>query len=173
MFTKKLARSIMVSAVIIFWNLSASSFADEKTGDSELSKALTQVKLFSNLSDQERDELKSVAKLRHAKAGERIIEEGKKLDRMFIAMDGQTEVWLKGKCIVKYTGQALVGEFEFLDKTSATADVTLTKETDVIELDYAALEALMEKQPWLGCRLMREIAKTEIQRLRDNDSRSK
>ena len=91
---------------------------------------------------------------------------GKRSGKMFIVLDGQAEVWVNEKRIVTLSGQSLVGEIEFLDGLPATADVLLLRETDIIELDNAALTALMEQQPGLGYVLMREIAKIEAQRLR-------
>ncbi|MBA4423423.1 MAG: hypothetical protein C0390_10075 [Syntrophus sp. (in: bacteria)] len=118
---------------------------------------------------KQREALKTAATLRRGKAGERIIQQGKTLDRMFIILEGQAEVWANGKYIVTLSGQPLVGEIEFLDRLPASADVLLPKETDLIELNYAALNGLMEKQPRLGYVLMREIAGIEGRRLRDTN----
>lgn len=138
----------------------------EKANASALSKALAQVTLFAGLTDAERDVLKTAATLRHTKAGERIIEQGTTQDRMFIILDSQTEIRINGQLIVTYSGQSLVGEIEFLDPSPACADVLVLQETDLIELNYAALTGLMEKQPRLGHVLMREFARIEAQRLR-------
>ena len=56
---------------------------------------------------------------------------------------------------------------EFLDGLSASADVVLKNETHLIELDYKALTALMEKQPRLGYVIMGELARIEARRLRN------
>jgi CRP/FNR family transcriptional regulator, cyclic AMP receptor protein len=138
----------------------------EKVNTSALSKALVQVNLFTGLTDAERDALKTAVTLRHTKAGERIIEQGTTQDRMFIILDGQTEIRINGQLIVTYSGQSLVGELEFLDPSPACADVLILQETDLIELNYAALTGLMEIQPRLGHVLMREFARIEAQRLR-------
>jgi len=53
----------------------------------------------------------------------------------------------------------------------AYADVILLKETDLIELHNATLTVLMENQPRLGYVLMREIARIEARRLRDNTAK--
>jgi signal-transduction protein with cAMP-binding, CBS, and nucleotidyltransferase domain len=153
----------------MFGNLAGNSFAEDEANASALSKALVQVKLFAGLTDAERDALKSAATLRRGKAGERIIEQGKAMGRMFIVLEGQAEVRVNGKHIVTLSGQPLVGEIEFLDTLPASADVFLVQEADIIELDHAALTGLMEKQPRLGYVLMREIAKIEARRLRDTN----
>ncbi len=166
----RLFLALMVLVVIFSW-YSGNAFAADKAKALELSKALNQVKLFAGLTDKERDALRSAATLRHGKDGERIIEQGKVLDRMFIVLEGQTEVLVNGKHIVTHSGQPLVGELEFLDLLPASADVILRNESDLIELRYAALNALMKKQPRLGYVLIREIAKIEAGRLRDSSAK--
>jgi len=155
--------------VVVFGNFSGNSFAADKAKALELSKALGRVKLFAGLTGKERDVLKSATTLRRCKEGERIIEQGKPLDRMFIVLEGQAEVRVSGKLMATLPEQSLVGEVEFLDMLPASADVIILKETDLIELNNAALTDLMKKHPRLGYVLMSEIARIESQRLRAMD----
>ena len=155
--------------VVMFGIFSGNSLAADKAKALELSKALGQVKLFTELTHEERDVLKSATTLRRCKDGERIIEQGKPLDRMFIVLEGQAEVRVSGKLMATLPEQSLVGEVEFLDMLPASADVIILKETDLIELNYAALTDLMKKHPRLGYVLMSEIARIESQRLRAMD----
>ena len=161
----------MVVVVMVFGNFGTHSFAAEKAKASELSKALGQAKLFAGLSNKQRTALKSVATLRHCKEGERIIEQGKPLDKMFIFLEGQAEVRVNGKVVATLPEQSLVGEVEFLDRLPASADVIILKETRLIELNNSALSGLMKKQPRLGYALMSEIARIEGQRLRAMDQK--
>lgn len=135
-----------------------------------LNMALSQVTLFADLTGAERDSLQTATKLRHGAAGERIIEQGQILDKMFIILNGQCEVHVNGGYLLTLSGQSLVGEIEFLDGLPASADVILLEETDLIELNNSALINLMEKQSYLDYVIMREIAKFEGQRLRDMTS---
>ena len=171
MFIQTLGRFVLVVVVVMLGYFAANSFAADEGKELALSKALRQVKLFAGLTEAERDALRTAAMLRRGKAGERIIEQGKHSGRMFIVLDGQAEVWVNERRIVTLSGQPLVGEIEFLDGLPATADVLLLQETDLIELDNVALTGLMEKQPRLGYVLMREVAKIEAQRLRDNTAK--
>ena len=159
----------VVVVVVVLGNFAANSFAADKAKALELSKVLGQVKLFAGLTDMERAALKSAATLRHGKEGERIIEQGKPLTRMFIVLKGQAEVRVNGKVVATLPEQSLVGEIEFLDKLPASADVVIFKETYLIELNNAALTGLMKKHPRLGYVLMSEIARIESQRLRAMD----
>jgi CRP/FNR family cyclic AMP-dependent transcriptional regulator len=164
-------RLIWTVTVIIFGIWIGNLFATDGTQALTLSGALSQVKLFDGLTDAERDSLKTAATLRRSTEGERIIQQGQILDKMFVILDGEGEVWVNGKYLLTLSGQFLVGEIEFLDTLPASADVILVKESDFIELDNAAFGRLVEKQPRLGYVLMREIAKIEGKRLRDTDSK--
>ncbi len=135
------------------------------------SKAIADVKLFAELTQAETHELESAAVLRRGRAGERIIEQGKRSGKMFIAMGGRADVRFNGKHIVTLSGQSLFGEIEFLDGLPASADVVLLEETDLIELDYGALNALMEKNPRLGYVIIRGIAEIEALRLRNSNQK--
>ncbi|MBU0971881.1 MAG: cyclic nucleotide-binding domain-containing protein [Proteobacteria bacterium] len=134
-----------------------------------LSQALSRVALFSDLTEMERSRLADAAFLRRGQAGEQIIHQGKARDRMFILLEGKAEVRVNGKHLTTISGQALVGEIEFLDKLPASADVILLEETDLIELDYGALTRLMEGHPRLGYVIMGGIARIEARRLRGSN----
>ncbi len=132
----------------------------------DLPKALAQAAFFAGLTDTERDMLKSVTRLRQARAGERIITQGAKSGSMFIILNSPAHILVNGNHIVTLTGQILVGEIEFLDTFPASADVIVTQDTGLIEVDHAALTGLMDQQPRIGYVLMRELARIAAQRLR-------
>ena len=159
-------RLFWVVGVVMFGVLMCNTAAADGVKTLTLSEALSQVELFSGLTEAERDALKSAATLRHGKTGERIIEQGKIQGRMFIILDGRAEIRVNGTYLLTLSGQPLVGEIEFLDMLPATADVILLSDTHIIELNNTALTALMEKQPRMGYVLMREIAGIEARRLR-------
>jgi len=168
---KCLALVLTVILFVVLGTFTANSFAADKTKALQLSKALGQAKLFAGLTEKERAALESAANLRHCKEGERIIEQGRPLDRMFIILEGQAEVRVNGKLVATLPEQSLVGEIEFLDRLPASADVIVFKETHLIELNNAAITSLMKKQPRLGYVLMTEIARIEGQRLRAMDQK--
>jgi len=155
--------------IILFWSFTGNSFAADQAKVSELSIALSQVELFAGLTDEERTALESAAILRHYKEGERIIEQAKPLDRMFVILEGLAEIIVDGEFVAILPVQSLVGEVEFLDGLPASANVVILKETSLIELNNAALTELMSEQLRIGYVLMSEIARIEAQRLRAMD----
>lgn len=158
-----------VVLAVLLGSFADDSVAADKARVSELSRALSRAKLFAGLTDKERAALKSVAALRYGTEGERIIEQGKPLNRMFIVLEGQAEVRVNGRVVATLPEQSLFGEIEFLDGLPASADVVIFKNTRLIELNNAELTDLMKKQPRLGYILMSEIARIEGQRLRAMD----
>lgn len=167
MFTGMKGSFLGAVVVGVFGIMVGNSFAVDEAKDLALARALAQVKMFAGLTNAEKNALKSVATLRHVKARERLTEKDKVLDRMFIILEGQAEVWVNGKLVTSLSGQSLIGENEFLNNLPIFADVFILKETDIIELNNAAITDLMKKQPRLGYVLMREIAIIEAQRLRE------
>lgn len=171
MFNGMTKKFLLAVVIVTFGSVCGNSFGADEAKSPSLSDTLAKVKLFSGLTEAERESLKTAATLRRGKAGERIIQQGKTMDRMFIVVNGQAEVRANNKLIVTLSGQPLVGEIEFLDRLPASADVVLPRAADLIELNYAALTRLMDKKPRLAYILMREIARIEAQRLRDSNAR--
>ena len=167
----KTNRLVGILMLVLFVCLTFSAAGADDGASSSLSRALSRVTLFTGLTDAERDAMTAAATLRHGKAGERIIQQGKRSSRMFILLNGRADVLIDGRHIVTLSGQTLVGEIEYLDGLPASADVVLLEETDIIVLDHGALTALMERQPRLGYVIMRKLARIEAQRLRNMNAK--
>jgi len=164
-------RGLSVVFVVVSWLFSINAFAEERIKPLDLSAAISHTSLFTGLTEKEKDLLKLVATLQLYREGERIVEHGQTLDRLFVIIDGQAGVMVDGKLVATLPEQSLVGELEFLDMLPAIAEVTLLKETYVIELNNNQLRILMNKHPQIGYKLMSEIAKIEAQRLRAMDEK--
>src|SRR5689334_7478701 len=96
----RLAARLFLPISVFFLMLatfSAELFGAEKAAGSELSRAIGQAKLFAGLTGEEKAALEAAASLRHGKKGERIIEQGKSSGKMFIVLEGQSEVRVNGK----------------------------------------------------------------------------
>lgn len=170
---RRLLFLVVLVVCVVFVNFAGNVCAVDDGKPLELSGALKQVKLFSGLTNQERNILKSVAVLRHCKEGERIIEQGKTLNNMWIVLEGKAEVRVNGKLVATLPEQSLVGEVEFLGAMPAGADVIVLKESRLIELNNSAFAELMKKKPRMGYVIMSEIARIEAQRLHAMDARER
>ncbi len=160
-----LARSVVIAGCLFWYALAAAG-----TIELPLAQALSRVNLFSELTDAERNLLKTAAQLRQGKAGEQIIRQGKAMGRMIVILDGQAEVRIKDQLIASLSGQILLGEIEFLDGLPASADVFLLKDADYLSLDFSILNRLLEAHPRMGYLVIRQIARIEAQRLRNTNA---
>lgn len=166
MITGTVKRLIGALMIIMVGTLPGNALAADEAGSLSLAEALSQTEIFADLTETERNALQTVAQLRRGKAGERLIEQGKATNKMYIILEGKCEILINGKPLTSFSGQSLVGEIEFLDSLPASADVVLLEEATFIELDNKALGDLMDKNPRMGYVLMREIARIEGRRLR-------
>jgi CRP/FNR family transcriptional regulator, cyclic AMP receptor protein len=169
--TTKMAGCLFLAMVVVLGVCGFTSNAANAAKTSELSKALGQARLFAGLTGRERAALRPAATLRYCEEGERIIEQGRPLEKMFIVLEGQAEVRVDGALVVTLPEQSLVGEIEFLDALPASADVLVLKGSRLIELSDSALTDLMRKRPRVGYVLMNEIARIEGRRLRAMDTK--
>jgi len=109
-----------------------------------------------------------VAELVERQDGDRIIEQGKRIGKMAIALDSEVRIQINGKTIRLLPPNSLVGEIEFLEDVPASADVVLMGKSKIILLEHKRFQGVMDADPGLGYRVMFEIARMEANRLRTN-----
>ena len=147
------------------------SGAEEPASGGTLLSALRQVPVFQRLDDSRLRKVAEVVGVSERQGGELIIEQGKRLGKMFIALDSEVQIKIDRKPITVLPKNSLVGEIEFLEDVPATADVVLMRKSRVISLGNADLRRVMDADPVIGYLLMYEIAKMEANRLRMNSQR--
>ncbi|NCC25576.1 MAG: cyclic nucleotide-binding domain-containing protein [Deltaproteobacteria bacterium] len=133
----------------------------------DLDQVLSRVAILADLTDAERELFAPAATLRRVQAGEQITRRGENPGKMYLIMDGKTQVWVNGSLVTTITGQTIIGETEFLNRLPMFADVMVEEETDLIELDNAKLTEVMNGNPRIGYVIMRELAVIEAVRLRE------
>jgi CRP-like cAMP-binding protein len=140
--------------------------APDPQGD--MAAALQQVMVFQGLDTDRLQKVAAIAEMTERKAGDRIIEQGKRLGKMAVSLDSGVEIRVDGKTIRVLPVNSLVGEIEFLEDVPATADVVLVAGSRIVLLPHQRLRQVMEEDPVLGYRVMLEIARMEANRLRTN-----
>jgi uncharacterized membrane protein YkgB len=84
-----------------------------------------------------------------AKRGEKLVEQGEELDRVFFIHSGRFAVRVDGQEVAQRQGGQFVGEISFLTKATATATVEVIEPTRYLVWDRPLLEELIEKEPTL------------------------
>lgn len=102
---------------------------------------------------------------RQFKAGERIVEHGKRTHGIFLLLKGTAAVQIPPP---REIGPGEVcGEISFLDELPATAHVVANEEVDAYYLDRPTLQSMFELFPHLGSRFYHSLAAILSRRLRE------
>ena len=84
-----------------------------------------------------------------AQRGDKLVEQGEALHRVFFIYSGRFAVRVDGQEVAQRTGGQFVGEISFLTKATATATVEVLTPTRYLFWERPLLEALLEKEPTL------------------------
>ena len=105
---------------------------------------------------------------RKFKAGEPIVQQGKRSHGVYLVLKGSASVQIpsKGTSLPIDPGEAC-GEISFLDELPATANVIAKEEVEAYYLDRPTLQSLFELFPHLGSRFYHSLAAILSRRLRE------
>jgi len=160
---------VLVSAWISVFGITVPwAGAEDATCGEALVSALRRVPVFQRLDKEALRKVAQVAELVERQDGDRIIEQGKRIGKMAIALDSEVRIQINGKTIRLFPPNSLVGEIEFLEDVPAAADVVLMGKSKIILLEHKRFQGVMDADPGLGYRVMFEIARMEANRLRTN-----
>ena len=105
---------------------------------------------------------------RQFKAGESLVQLGRRTHGLFVILKGNAIVQIPGQSRGAELGPGQVcGEISFIDELPATADVVAVRDTEAYYLDRPTLQSLFELFPHLGSRFYRSLATILSGRLRD------
>lgn len=109
------------------------------------------IPLFSELNENEFQEILSVSEKKHYKKDDIIVTEGEPGDSIFFIISGEVAVFKKSKeeeiwLNTLHDGE-FFGEFAYFSNLSRQASVIATEETDVLEMKRNALDMLAERFP--------------------------
>ena|SRR5271166_1675860 len=105
---------------------------------------------------------------RQFKAGEHLVQLGRRTHGVFLILKGTALVQIPGQGAARDIGPGEVcGEISFLDELPATADVVARDATEAYYLDRPTLQSLFELFPHLGSRFYRSLASILSRRLRE------
>ncbi len=101
------------------------------------------------------------------KAGEFIVQRGKRTYGVFLLLAGAASVQIGSARIPQLGPGQVCGEISCLDDLPATATVVAREDVETYYIDRGTLEALFELFPHLGSRFYRSLAVSLSKRLRE------
>ena len=119
------------------------------------------------------ESLKAVAMMARAeclRAGSRLFGEGDPADLVSIIVDGNVDIQYRLangelRTVDTLIGGDIVGWSALVEPYKMTSTATASKDTNLIMVDAKPLRALCERDPLLGYRLLRQVAKLLADRL--------
>jgi hypothetical protein len=124
----------------------------------EVSASARKTELFRDLPDGDLYRLARLGRVHAYDAGTVLVREGDTADRLYLLLSGIAQVHSNRAVIGSLEPGTIFGEMALLEGGTRTADVVLTEEARVAEVPLSALERLMEANPRLGYRVMRNLA---------------
>jgi CRP-like cAMP-binding protein len=137
----------------------------------------TQIKetcvFYANLTAEERAAVDRAGRILTFSTGEHIVREGDKDRALLILQQGHAEVRKElarksYKHLKELKAGELFGEIAFLGVTTRSASVVALDNCTVLELTPEKLEALAKRNPEIGMKLYRNLARDLAQKLKNN-----
>ena len=138
--------------------------ADSKT------RALSRVPLFSQLSKNELEFVASRADEVSAKAGQKLITQGRAGDSFYILLDGEAHVDVKGKPRNTMTAGDFFGEISMLDRGLASATVTTKTDARLLVMSHAQFRDAIKASDWLLAKVLAAMGERLRADMMANDS---
>ena len=128
---------------------------------SDVSRRLTGVKRFSELSDRDLARVADAGRLVHLPAQWSLMAETTPADKAYVILEGQAEVRVKGETVATVGPGDIIGEIGVLEKRLRTAAVVSTSELEVVHFTNEDLARLVEDIPAFGAALRATAAEHE------------
>ena len=128
---------------------------------SEVSRRLTTIKRFSDLSDRDLTKVADAGRLVHLPAQWSLMAETTPADKAYVILEGRADVRVKGETVATVGPGDIVGEIGVLEKRLRTAAVVSTSELEVVHFTQEDLARLVEDIPAFGEALRATAAEHE------------
>jgi len=104
---------------------------------------------------------------KHFKAGEPIVQQGKRTHGVFLMLKGSASVQIPLKGVLVIGPGEACGEISLLDELPATVTVVAKEDVEAYYLDRLTLQSMFELFPHLGSRFYQSLAAILSRRLRE------
>jgi voltage-gated potassium channel len=116
---------------------------------------VARVPLFEELTAAEVAEVSKLLKAQKVRAGTKIAVKGEVADKMYFIADGEVEIKLEQREIYLAEGE-FFGSLALIHQQEREATVTAYKDCDLMILEAAALQQLMDRAPELATKILDE-----------------
>ena len=126
----------------------------------EITENMRKAELFQDIQEGELFNIARISHLKHYTTGTMIVEEGAHPDIVYLLVSGKADVITDNQVVGKILPGTIFGEMALVHKRPRTADVVLTEDSAVIEIDIDKLRSLMTNHPALGHAVSMNLARS-------------
>jgi RimJ/RimL family protein N-acetyltransferase len=137
----------------------------------EITEGTKKADLFKNLPEGELLHLSSIAILREHKEGTHLIHKGDIARHLYVIAEGEAQVISEDKVLATLGEGTIFGEMALLDSTKRSADVKLSANSKIIEIEINSFERLLATYPRLGYTVMQNLASGLSRKLREQSAK--
>lgn len=135
-------------------------------------KFLKKISLFSDLSAKDLRVVLGIVHYKKYFTGETVFSEGQEGKVLYIIKSGEVSVAKENKLICKLYPGDFFGEMSLLEEIPRSATVTVSKDSELLLVYRVKFEELIENNPRIGIRLIRNLAKILSARIRQTTESS-
>jgi hypothetical protein len=158
-YEKDAVREIVSNRIRLGKDSNVSGEVSTDSFEHGITEFLSESSLLSTLpKEQIRRIVQNSEKVSYA-ANEFIVQEGDLSSGFFLILEGQVEVWEKGRSIRKMGRGQFFGETALGENESRTADITAVESTVCLKLRAAQLKELINIDSQIAVRLLQEMVK--------------
>jgi CRP-like cAMP-binding protein len=121
---------------------------------------------FRALTPREFVRLLAVGQWCEARPGDRLVEQGVRVERMLVLHAGSTDVVVAGARVAQLRPGQLIGEMGFLTDAATSADVVAAEPTRYFAIPTESLRSLFKKHPELRAAMQAVIGADLVAKLR-------
>lgn len=118
------------------------------------------------LDDKDVDWLVGTGRKQKMKAGEALVREGQPSSHLFVIINGDVQVSVKGRVVAQIGQGEVLGEISLLDSRPPSATVTASVDTTVLAVSFDTLKAKLSRDTGFASRLYQALGVFLAQRLR-------
>lgn len=160
------------------------TLTDEAPNKQKSLAVLEKVPILEGLSAQELEKVLAVITQREVAPGQEIIRDGESGDTMYVLVKGTVQISKaltlkvsrrdfgekeKRLIVLDSHNYPIFGEVALLESSERTATVTAVDACTVLEIERGSFEGLCEREPSIGYRIVRSIARDVCARLRKSN----
>lgn len=131
---------------------------------------LKNVYLFKELNSSELDSIASIAKVKTFNSGDEIFSETDKADSLYVIRLGSVRIKRSGKEdaieVAQLGSGSHFGEMSFVDGEPRSASVVANEKTELVSIDFSALNQILDKNPTIAVKVYRSLSHFLCGRLR-------